>query len=239
MKKSNKLPIKKQEEIAENLKNLRVAAKYTQEGIAQKLGCTAKTYRSWEVGVYDGKTDTKYYPAIEYDDLFKLADIYRVSIDYLLCRSKCTSVENHYISQKTGLSDEAIKRIASANGNTPNQFFLNSFILSEEYLEIKHSMSLIKNDCGNIEYYYPIFKKTESTIKKTKDRKKAFALENMLENYGNHLEHNGQQIQSLIYQCALSFGNYLIRIKKSWGHEVHATIDPLENPLPGLDITKK
>ena len=109
MKNRNKLPLSKQEEIAKRLKNLRFTAGYTQKDIAEKMKITEKTYRKWEVGIYNGKTNIKYYPAIEYDNLFTLAEIYHVSIDYLLCRSNCTSVDNHYISLKTGLSDKAIQ----------------------------------------------------------------------------------------------------------------------------------
>lgn len=108
MKNSNNLPLQKQKEIADRLKYLRVAAGYTQKDISQKMGITEKTYRKWEVGTYT-KDDIKYYPAIDCENLFKLSDIYHVSIDYLLCHSDCTSVDNHYISLKTGLSEDAIR----------------------------------------------------------------------------------------------------------------------------------
>lgn len=110
MKNSNRLPIQRQKEIADRLKTLRTTAGYTQEYIAKKMDITEKTYRKWEVGTYT-KDDIKYYPAIDCENLFKLSDIYHVSIDYLLCRSNCTSVENHYISLKTGLSDKVIQTL--------------------------------------------------------------------------------------------------------------------------------
>lgn len=113
MKNSNKLPIQKQKEIADRLKTLRTTAGYTQGYIAQKMDITEKTYRKWEVGTYT-KDDIKYYPAIDCENLFKLSDIYHVSIDYLLCRSNCTSVENHYISKETGLSGNAINYLREA-----------------------------------------------------------------------------------------------------------------------------
>lgn len=110
MKNINKLPIKKQEKIAERLKTLRTTAGYTQEEIAKKINVTTKTYREWEKGKY-AKDGTSYYPAIECDNLLSLSEIYKVSTDYLLCHSNCTSVSNHYISKETGLSDEAINQL--------------------------------------------------------------------------------------------------------------------------------
>lgn len=41
----------------------------------------------------------------------ELADLYGVTLDYLLGRSACRSVDNEYIHQKIGLSDKAIKQL--------------------------------------------------------------------------------------------------------------------------------
>ena len=114
MKNGNKLPLRKQEEIAKRLKDLRISAGYTQDDIAEKIKTTTKTYREWEVGKY-GKDDTFYYPAIGYDNLLLLSEVYHVSTDYLLHNSSCTSVDNHYISQKTGLSEKAIEQLYYLN----------------------------------------------------------------------------------------------------------------------------
>lgn len=101
----------------------------TQKEMSALLGVTEKTYRSWENGEYRKGRTEKTYPQPDLERLIKMSEIFHCSIDYLLCRSDCTSVDNHYISLKTGLSDKAIERITSKNGNTPNQDFLNSFIL--------------------------------------------------------------------------------------------------------------
>lgn len=238
MKSSNKLPLEKQKEIAERLKHLRTTAGYTQNDIAKKMGVTEKTYRKWEVGIFNAKNNTEYYPAIEYDNLFMLADIYHVSIDYLLCRSNCTSVDNHYISLKTGLSDKAIERITNKNGNTPSQDFLNTFILSNEYLEIQHNMYWIENNCHNISSHYKAFEEINTAIKKATDKDECDRLDNMRENYANKLEHNGNQIQYLIYQCSLSFGNFMNKIKKTWSKEVRLTLESMETNMPGLEKPK-
>ncbi len=239
MKNSNKLPLQKQKEIAERLKNLRTTAGYTQKEISKKMGVTEKTYRKWEVGIFNAKTNTEYYPAIEYDNLFMLADIYHVSIDYLLCRSNCTSVDDHYISLKTGLSDKAIKCITSKNGNTPKQNFLNSFILSEEYIEIEHNLNWIKNNCHNIDLYSSVFENIKVAIEKEENQEEFYKLDDKLQEYANHLEHNGSQIQFLMYQCNLSFGNFLNNIRKSWSDEVHSILESLEKPLASLNGAKE
>lgn len=206
----------------------------TQKEMAALLDVTEKTYRSWENGEYRKGRTEKVYPHPDLERLIKMSDIFRCSIDYLLCRSDCTSVDNHYISLKTGLSDKAIEQITSKNGNTPKQDFLNSFLLSEEYLEIRHNMSWIENNCHNIKVYYPVFENIKTAIEKAENQEEYYRLDDKLQEYANHLEHNGSQIQFLIYQCNLSFGNFLNSIRKSWSNEVHSTLESLEKPLPGL-----
>ena len=90
----------------------------TQKEMSALLDVTEKTYRSWENGEYRKGHTEKTYPQPDLERLIKMSEIFHCSIDYLLCRSDCTSVDNHYISLKTGLSDKAIERITSKNGNT-------------------------------------------------------------------------------------------------------------------------
>ena len=155
-------------------------------------------------------------------------------MDYLLGNIECETHDIQFIHDKTGLSEDAIKRIISKNGNTPNQDFLNSFILSEEYIEIEHSMSWIKNDCHNIKVYHPVFENIKAAIEKAENEEEFHRLDNKLQEYASHLEHNGSQIQFLMYQCSLSFGNFLNNIRKSWSNEVRSILESLEKPLPGL-----
>lgn len=110
MKTSNKLSIKRQEEISKRLYSLRKEKNLTQKSVASFLDITEKTYREWEIGKYD-KNNLFYYPSIEYNNLFALSDLYNVSIDYLLCRSNFRSPENEFIGEYTGLSDDAIDGI--------------------------------------------------------------------------------------------------------------------------------
>lgn len=118
MKLSNKLPLSKQEEIAKRLIELRKGKEMTQNKVASLIGVTEKTYREWEVGKY--KNNVFYYPAIEYNNLFALSDLYNVSIDYLLCRSNFHSPENDFIGTSTGLSDTAITTIKSIKQESEN-----------------------------------------------------------------------------------------------------------------------
>lgn len=162
MKNSNKLPFKIQKEIAARLKNLRTSAGYTQEDIAKKIKTTTKTYREWEVGKYE-KNDTFYYPAIGYDNLILLSEIYHVSVDYLLCRSDCTSVDNHYISEKTGLSGSSINVLCdSENGRD----IIDAFISSQEYKEYpKYTLHFLELKFANFQLYIKEYAKIIETAK--------------------------------------------------------------------------
>lgn len=106
MKKSYELPF-----YCQILKDLRKENGYTQNYVATQISVEVKTYRSWEIGYY--KDNVQMFPKIDNEKLEALADLYNVSIDYILGRSKCTSVENEKISEITGLNDVAIDTLAS------------------------------------------------------------------------------------------------------------------------------
>ena len=61
----------------ENIRNLRIDSNLTQKQVAQHLGISQNTYSQYEIGVLN-------YPV---DALIKLADLYGVSVDYLLGRT--------------------------------------------------------------------------------------------------------------------------------------------------------
>lgn len=67
----------------ERIRNLRIDHNYTQRQIAEYLNIKQNTYSQYEIGVLN-------YPI---DVLMKLADLYGVSIDYLLGR---TSIQEPY-----------------------------------------------------------------------------------------------------------------------------------------------
>ena len=61
----------------ENIRSLRIDKGYTQKQIGDYLGISQNTYSQYEIGVLK-------YPV---DVLIKLADLYDVSIDYLVGRT--------------------------------------------------------------------------------------------------------------------------------------------------------
>ena len=67
----------------ERIRDLRVDHGYTQQQVADYLGVKQNTYSQYEIGVLN-------YPL---DVVIKLADLYEVSVDYLLGR---TSVSKPY-----------------------------------------------------------------------------------------------------------------------------------------------
>ena len=61
----------------ENIRSLRIDNGYTQKQIGEYLGISQNTYSQYEIGVLK-------YPV---DVLMKLADLYNVSLDYLVGRT--------------------------------------------------------------------------------------------------------------------------------------------------------
>lgn len=206
MNNGNKLPLKTQEEIAKRLKDLRISAGYTQDDIAEKIKTTTKTYREWEVGKY-GKDDTFYYPAIGYDNLLLLSEVYHVSTDYLLCNSNCTSVDNHYISQKTGLSETSINIIKEKKCD-----ILDAFIQSSAYKEIaEYTLYFLENNFRNFRDYAKIAVDLEESASKTKEisNSELERLAKTQDRYLDRIEHCANSIENFGYRCSLSFGKFL------------------------------
>lgn len=67
----------------ENIRNLRIDHGYTQQNVADYLNVKQNTYSQYEIGVLNWPVDV----------LTSLADLYGVSVDYLLGR---TSVKKPY-----------------------------------------------------------------------------------------------------------------------------------------------
>ncbi len=205
MKNGNKLPIGKQKEIAERLKDLRTSFGYTQDNIAEKINVTTKTYREWEVGKYE-KDNTFYYPSIGYDNLLMLSEVYHVSTDYLLCHSDCTSVEDHYISKKTGLSGQSISVLRDWKNRKD---IIDAFISSQEYEEYNenalHFLELrFENFQFYVKQYMEILKIYVNTDKKDYGKtellaKQADELDLKLEICVNYIENFGHK-ESFIFE---------------------------------------
>lgn len=72
------------EETLMRLKKLRSDFNVTQADLAKKLGVSNQTLLNWENGIYEPKIA----------QLIKLADIFGVSIDYLVERKSINEVDN-------------------------------------------------------------------------------------------------------------------------------------------------
>ncbi|MFC2696366.1 MAG: helix-turn-helix domain-containing protein [Candidatus Absconditicoccaceae bacterium] len=88
-------------EFSERLKNLRKKAGFTQVDVASKLGISQPAYASWERGV---KKPTQ-------ENLVKIAQIFNVSIDYLVGNSEekldeLDNIELLFRMNSKGLTDE-------------------------------------------------------------------------------------------------------------------------------------
>ncbi len=131
---------------------------YNQVYVAEKIGCVLKTYQNYEQG--------HNYPTLEYAT--KLADLYNVSIDYLLGKSDCTTVEKDKIKAITGLSDKAIDTLAtlsSNNGTTiagHNEMNTLNLLLSD-LLSIVEFLGGLE-DFLNVRYKIPLYHTGETEI---------------------------------------------------------------------------
>lgn len=92
----NLLPVQ-----AEHLRVQRKKHGYTQPGISEILGCTVKTYRSWE----KGKT------IISSEFLVHLSDLFCVSCDYLLGKIEEKNHDVKFVCEYTGLSEESVEAL--------------------------------------------------------------------------------------------------------------------------------
>lgn len=99
MKKGNEYP-------SERVKRLRKSIGRTQSEIAAYLQCDPRTYGDWERGERR-ISDTGF--------LEKLADLYHVSTDYLLCRTNDINIGNAEITAAIGLSETSIEVLRFLN----------------------------------------------------------------------------------------------------------------------------
>ena len=213
MKNSNKLPLRIQKKIAERLKALRISAGYTQDDIAKKMKITTKTYREWEVGKY-AKDDTFYYPAIECDNLLYLSEIYNVSTDYLLCRSDCKNVDNHYISKKTNLSEQSINVLCDRENSSD---IIDAFISSKAYKEYdKHALYFLEVKFKNFQQYIKEYLENIETAKNT-DKKNYGQLEQLARQADRldlNLEICYNRIENFGYKESFIFNKFLEEYKE-------------------------
>ncbi len=87
------------------LKELREQEKLTQQEIAQKLNATQQNYARWE--------SNKNYPNI--DMLIKIADYYKVSLDYICNHKNLGTTEIGYLNESQKELINAIKKLNEIN----------------------------------------------------------------------------------------------------------------------------
>ena len=112
---------------AEHFLYQRKKHQYTQKAVADKIGCTVKTYRSFEHG------DTR--PKVS--DLLQLSELYHVSTDYLLGLIEERNLDLEFVCKYTGLSENTIDNL-----HTLKIDVLNKVLLSEHFKKI---LEMIKN----------------------------------------------------------------------------------------------
>lgn len=192
-----------------NLKQL--AQKYDQKYGTEKGETIYNTLRKWHQG--NGN------PTLE--KLIRICDILGCDVDFLLGRIEDNTHAIKFIREKTGFSKEAIDRIISKNGNTPNQDFLNSFITSDEYIEIEEKIWLIQNDYQNLLKYGKSNFDLERAATGQKDNPEEIErLAKMQDRIYYNLEHNWSQIKYTKYECSLSFSNFLNKFNDSCEMEI-------------------
>lgn len=84
------------------LRELRKINNLTQKELGKKMGVSAQTILNWESNVYQ--------PSV--DELIKLADIFNVSLDYLVSRERKTTIEDvkkELVKMSTDMAVEILK----------------------------------------------------------------------------------------------------------------------------------
>lgn len=82
--------------------------------LAEKIGISEKTFRNW-ILKQECHTTTRVTEKIDALGLAKIADLYGVSVDYLLGRHDGTTHDIDFIMKKTGLSEQAIYNLMTLN----------------------------------------------------------------------------------------------------------------------------
>lgn len=102
-------------ETGRRLAALRKEKGYTQKQVAEIIGVHEKNYNSYEVGrkkksYRDGESTRNEKEPVDISNthLCALADLYGVSVDYLLDRTEYRTINGEDIARITGLSDRAI-----------------------------------------------------------------------------------------------------------------------------------
>ena len=116
-------------ETGARLAALRKENGYTQKEVAEKIGVHEKSYNVFEVGRRkksnkEGESTRPEKEAVDISNahLIALADLYGVSVDYILGRTEYRTVNGADVARITGLSDPAIKVLQLCGGDNPMMY---------------------------------------------------------------------------------------------------------------------
>ena len=98
------------------LKELRLKAKYTQKNIAEKLNIPLNTYTQYELGNREPTVST----------LIKIANLYNVSLDYLLENPNTPKQQSEFTLQEEEIID-MFRELSDENQRNDFTKFLYSF----------------------------------------------------------------------------------------------------------------
>ena len=101
----------------------------TQKEVAEKIGIHEKSYNVYEVGrrkksakIGESTRPEKEAVDISNAHLCALADLYGVSVDYILGRTEYQTIDGADVARITGLSDHAIKVLKMCGGDNPMMY---------------------------------------------------------------------------------------------------------------------
>ena len=92
-------------EIGARIRNLRKERSMSTMQLANKLGVSEETLKKWEGGER----------SIHISHFQQLANLWEISIDYLIGRTEYTNIGNQEISESTGLTNKTIDKLRSFN----------------------------------------------------------------------------------------------------------------------------
>ena len=117
------------DETGARLAALRKEKGYTQREVAEKIGIHEKSYNVYEVGrrkksnkVGESTRPEKESVDISNAHLVALADLYGVSVDYILGRTDYKTINGADVARITGLSDSAIAVLQLCGGDNPMMY---------------------------------------------------------------------------------------------------------------------
>lgn len=116
-------------ETGARLAALRKEKGLTQKVVAERLGINEKSYTVWEVGRRkkshkEGEKTRQEKEAVDISNahLCALADLYSVSVDYILGRTNYKTINGADVARITGLSDPAIRVLQLCGGDNPMMY---------------------------------------------------------------------------------------------------------------------